>query len=303
MFFEHIVSKANDIVIVAEIGEADGRFRIIYTNEAFSRVFGYSSEEALGQSPRMLQGSETDLATVDEISAAIHQGGSIRRRLLNYSKTGQIIWVEVNIVPLAGAGGRTTHFAAIERDVTDDVRRETSLEDLALTDALTGVGNRRFFERYLTCELSRSRRTGSPLALAIFDLDHFKSVNDRWGHQVGDGVLVNFVRAVHRSLRNYDYVARIGGEEFAIILPGAVRADAAQVIERICAGVRAIEFEVTDQQTIRVTCSAGLTSFDAVSDSPESLVARADRALYLAKASGRDKVVVLEDDRLLDMAG
>lgn len=99
MIFERIVSNANDVIIVAESAADDGSFRIIYTNEAFTRVFGYSSQEAHSQSPRMLQGPDTCSATVQEISGAIHGGATIRRRLLNYTKTEDRVWVDVNIVP------------------------------------------------------------------------------------------------------------------------------------------------------------------------------------------------------------
>ncbi len=118
MIFERIVSKANDVIIVAESAADDGRFRIVYTNEAFSRVFGYSFQEAVGQSPRMLQGPDTCAATVQEISGAIHGGATIRRRLLNYTKSGDRVWVDVNIVPLPNQEGGVAHFAAIERVVT-----------------------------------------------------------------------------------------------------------------------------------------------------------------------------------------
>jgi diguanylate cyclase (GGDEF)-like protein/PAS domain S-box-containing protein len=294
MFFEHIVSKANDIVMVAEIGKSDDGFRIVYVNEAFSRHFGYSADEALGQSPRILQGPETCAATVGEISAAVHRGAAIRRRILNYDKGGRRIWIDVNIVPLASSEGRTTHFAAIERDVTADVLREGTLEDLALTDALTNAGNRRYFDQILERELSRSRRSHAPLALAVLDLDHFKSINDAWGHPAGDRVLVTFVKAVQEAVRNYDYVARIGGEEFAVVLPGSARSDALVVADRICASVRSTNFFVTEDHAIRVTCSAGLTSAATSDDNSESLMRRADHALYLAKSGGRDRVVAFE---------
>jgi len=291
VFFEHIVSKANDIVMVAEVGEADGRFRIAYVNEAFSKAFGYTSKEAIGQSPRMLQGPETDETVIDEISSAVHDGRQIRRRLLNYSKNGDRVWVEVNIVPLASMEQRVTHFAAIERDVTADVMREVALEDLALTDPLTKIGNRRFFDQTLDRELARCRRTQAPLALAFVDLDHFKSVNDVWGHQAGDKILSSFAVAAHRSVRVYDYLARIGGEEFAVILPGAGADGAVSVMERMCATVRATKFAVTEDKSIRVTCSAGIASFAPTTDSLESFLERADRALYQAKLAGRDRVV------------
>ena len=170
----------------------------------------------------MLQGPDTCPATVQEISAAVHAGHNARRRLLNYTKGGERVWVEVNIVPLPNPDGKSAHFAAIERDVTADVEREGALSDLALKDPLTLVGNRRYFQQALDRELAQARRSGDPLALAMFDLDRFKSVNDVWGHDAGDRVLTTFAGVLQRHLRGCDHVARIGGEEFAVLLPGAL---------------------------------------------------------------------------------
>ena len=293
MIFERIVSKANDIVIVAEIAEDDGRFRIVYTNEAFTRIFGYTAEEALGQSPRMLQGPDTCEQAVREISAAVHAGQNARRRLLNYTKAGERVWVEVNIVPLPNQDGKAAHFAAIERDVSADVAREGALSDLALKDPLTLVGNRRYFQQALDRELARARQSGDPLALAMLDLDRFKSVNDVWGHDAGDRVLTTFAQILQRHLRGCDHVARIGGEEFAVLLPGASPENAVSIVERLCAGVRAKPMDVTDREAIQVTCSGGVAAFVADHDNPSSLLKRADQALYMAKNAGRDRVVEL----------
>jgi diguanylate cyclase (GGDEF)-like protein/PAS domain S-box-containing protein len=293
MFFERIVGNANDSVFVAERPKASGRFRIAYTNDAFSKLFGYSAKEAFGRSPSLLQGAETSGEVLDDIGAAIDRGETIRRRLLNYDKTGRRIWVEVNVVPLERSAGRTTHFAAIARDATAEAQRDSSLEEMPFTDPLTNIGNRRYFDQVLRRELSRSLRTNSPLALAILDLDHLSKLNEEWGRQAGDNVLVGVVDEVLRAVRNYDYIARIGGEEFAIILPVAARLDALTVVERICANVRAAEFRVRDDQAIHITCSAGLVAVDTTSDNCETMMTRATRALDLAKSGGRDQVVEL----------
>ena len=290
MIFEQIVSHANDIVMVAEISAADGAFRIAYANQAFEKTFGYAAEEVIGQSPRMLQGPLTDAKTVADISAAVHGGVSVRRRLLNYAKCGRPVWVEANIVPLPNQEGVVTHFAAIERDVTTDVEREHALEDLALTDPLTRAGNRRYFDLTMEREMSRARRMGQPLAVGLFDLDHFKSVNDTWGHPAGDLVLVGFAALVRRHLRNYDHIARIGGEEFVVVLPGAQARNAFEIIERICARLRSLPLAISAQQTLNVTCSAGVAVMGGPDDDAAALLARADSALYRAKREGRDQV-------------
>ncbi|MBV8776707.1 MAG: diguanylate cyclase, partial [Alphaproteobacteria bacterium] len=222
LVFERIVNEANDAVMVAEINPETGPgFRIIYTNAAFSRIFGYAADEVVGRSPRLLQGPETCADTIREISAVVHGGSSIRRRILNYNKAGRPVWVDVNIVPLPGFDGEIRRFAAIERDVTNEVRHEAQLEQLAYVDPLTKLANRRYFEQTLQRELSRAQRLHLPLSLAILDIDHFKQVNDRWGHPIGDRVIHGVAQSLLKSVRAYDCIARIGGEEFTVLLPGA----------------------------------------------------------------------------------
>jgi diguanylate cyclase (GGDEF)-like protein len=216
---------------------------------------------------------------------------------LNYCKNGRPVWVDANIVPLPSHDGLIRRFAAIEREVTAEVHREHHLEELAFADPLTKLANRRFFEQTLERELSRAHRTQQPFCLGILDIDHFKAVNDTWGHPVGDRVLIAVANAVHQAVRVYDYAARIGGEEFAVILPGAARSDGLGIVNRVREYVHTSATVAVENQILSVTCSAGLTSL-AAGDTIESLMLRADRALYLAKDGGRDRVCEIGLDHL-----
>lgn len=129
--------------------------------------------------------------------------------------------------------------------------------------------------------------------MAILDIDRFKFVNDTWGHPIGDRVLIAVARSILHSVRNYDFVARFGGEEFTVLLPGASPGDGKQVVERICADVRAHAHVIVDTQTIMVTCSAGVTALAEIDDQ-ETILSRADRALYVAKSEGRNRVAWLD---------
>ncbi|MBV9551567.1 MAG: diguanylate cyclase [Alphaproteobacteria bacterium] len=286
--------------MVAEINPETGPgFRIIYTNAAFSRIFGYAADEVVGRSPRLLQGPETCADTIREISAVVHGGSSIRRRILNYNKAGRPVWVDVNIVPLPGFDGEIRRFAAIERDVTNEVRHEAQLEQLAYVDPLTKLANRRYFEQTLQRELSRAQRLHLPLSLAILDIDHFKQVNDRWGHPIGDRVIHGVAQSLLKSVRAYDCIARIGGEEFTVLLPGADLDAGKRVIDRVCADVRTTVKVELSETTVTVTCSAGLTARCGAADAGDKMILRADRALYMAKNAGRNRVAVFdsaEDD-------
>ena len=166
------------------------------------------------------------------------------------------------------------------------------LQRVAALDALTGVYNRRFGLQRLTEEFGRATRSGDPLGLLMLDLDHFKDVNDTYGHLVGDRVLQTVVRAARQVLREGDVLLRYGGEEFVIVLPGAGRDDVVRMAERVRRA--AAEAIVTEgDQRIGVTVSIGAAGLpDSRSTSPSELIGLADAALYTAKSNGRDRSVV-----------
>jgi diguanylate cyclase (GGDEF)-like protein len=171
-------------------------------------------------------------------------------------------------------------------------RQERENERLAMTDGLTGVYNRRTLFDLGEKELLRARRTGASLSLVLLDLDHFKKINDKYGHLGGDAVLLRFVEVVRGCLRLSDVLTRYGGEEFCILLPGVGRAGARVVGERIRATIEASTFFV-GAIPLRVTSSVGVAELphDAAA-TLSSLVARADQALYIAKRDGRNRVSV-----------
>ncbi|HEU5085300.1 MAG TPA: sensor domain-containing diguanylate cyclase [Acidimicrobiales bacterium] len=168
------------------------------------------------------------------------------------------------------------------------------IERLAASDPLTGLPNRRMFDATLDREVARSRRNGTPLALAVADVDHFKAVNDQHGHQVGDEVLRELAGALRRAVRQEDVVARYGGEEFVVLLPDADEGAALLVAERL----RAAAGEV---RRLPTSISVGVAVLDPGAGGA-GLVARADTALYRAKAAGRDRVVLWRSDALVSGA-
>ena len=155
----------------------------------------------------------------------------------------------------------------------------------ATTDPLTGLYNRLKFDEALAHEMSRAKRYGTPLALVLYDVDHFKQVNDIHGHQIGDDVLVRLSQIVGDHIRNTDLLARWGGEEFVILAPGSDGEMARQAAEKLATAVRRVAFE----EAGAITCSFGIAQYVA-GDSAATLIARADHALYRAKMNGRDRV-------------
>jgi diguanylate cyclase (GGDEF)-like protein len=171
----------------------------------------------------------------------------------------------------------------------DDVQKR--LKHIAVTDELTGLKNRRYIMEQLDKEYQRAVRSGAPLSLILLDIDHFKRFNDAYGHAVGDTVLKIVAVEMRSSLRTYDLLGRIGGEEFLIASPGSVLDEAAGLAERILEKIR--NTAVSGSQKIAVTMSAGVTSLGDQDAKAEALLARADAALYMAKQAGRDRVIVL----------
>jgi two-component system, cell cycle response regulator len=170
-----------------------------------------------------------------------------------------------------------------------------ALRQLATRDQLTGMLNRREFDRILAEEDERSRRFGHPFSLLLLDIDHFKSVNDTHGHQVGDLVLQAVARRVSDGLRTVDRAARFGGEEFALIVMQTDRAAALELAQRTCATVAATPISIGPDKALKITVSAGVAEMPANAASGAELVASADKALYAAKSRGRNRAVAFSD--------
>jgi diguanylate cyclase (GGDEF)-like protein len=184
--------------------------------------------------------------------------------------------------------GKITYAYVLVEDVTEEVGRERLLAELAMKDVLTSAYNRRFFDRRLAEEIARSKRYGRELGLIMLDIDHFKLVNDKFGHQFGDKALCSAVDALTKGLRTSDIVARYGGEEFCVLLPEAPREECLALAERLRSEVAEVDISY-GEHCARITVSAGVAFFRP-EDRPDDLLRRSDEALYRAKAAGRNRV-------------
>lgn len=222
--------------------------------------------------------------------------------------SGERIWVSVSAAPLPTASSSAVVVVgditqrvearqalvrtklALERSATELSRALEREQGFARTDFLTGLANRRQFYDVATHELAVAQRYGQPLAIVLFDLDHFKEVNDRLGHAAGDEVLREIAGVTQRAVREADLVARHGGEEFVILLPRSDARAAAIAAEHVREEVAKVQIGEPGD-ALRVTVSAGVVEARP-DESVDSLVHRADGALYAAKAAGRNRVVV-----------
>ncbi|HEX8989881.1 MAG TPA: diguanylate cyclase [Rhodocyclaceae bacterium] len=188
--------------------------------------------------------------------------------------------------------GGATYIAGIALDTTEQLATIAALQQEARTDALTRVANRSYFLERGNDEFLRCRRYGHSLSIWMLDLDHFKRVNDSHGHQAGDAVLRAFVSTCREVIRDWDTIGRMGGEEFAVLLPETDSTQATLVGERLRQAVRSTAVEVAPGASVSVTVSVGIASVREGDDDVYAVLARADDALYRAKGTGRDKVCV-----------
>jgi len=294
MHFEHVfrslVENTNDVIMVLDNTslEQGGPF-IVYVNPAFERLMGYTAEEVIGQNPKILQGPDTDDETRFKLREAMRASKAIRIQILNYDKFGTPLWLDINMVPLFDEDGELAYYAAIERDLTEYKRLQSHLENMANTDSLTGLSNRQSFMHRAEKEFVRARRYARPLSAVMIDVDHFKNINDRYGHAVGDIVLRQVGAICQNGLRGSDLLGRIGGEEFVALLPDTPLENAIYVAERMREYLEKTPVDA-EKLAISITASFGVASLVDADHNFNSILERADVAMYHAKHDGRNKV-------------
>ena len=261
---------------------------IRFWNRSAERITGFSAQEVLSMTDGdLLHPTDAAMETEPPSCTATFCDHRVHFRHRN----GHRIPVRLRVIPVDGADGKPAGSVRIFSDISkrhDIIRELEQLRNEILHDALTGVGNRKLADLKLTGLLDDFRRTASPFGLLFLDIDHFKEVNDRFGHLTGDRVLVMVARAMANAVRKVDVVARWGGEEFLVLIPGGTAPLLLDVAERIRKTVETTWLELSDR-TIRVTVSIGGTSVEA-EDSADSLIARADRQMYRSKSAGRNRI-------------
>jgi diguanylate cyclase (GGDEF)-like protein/PAS domain S-box-containing protein len=258
---------------------------ITYANKAFFDETGYTKEDVLGNTPRVLKSGKYDDAFYKKLWGTILRGDIYKDTLINKKKNGDIFYEKKTISPLKDDQNNLIGFVSSGKDVTLETMMHQEMEHLASIDKLTGIYNRHKFEELFSLEAERTRRFSSPLSLILLDIDHFKSVNDTYGHDIGDDVLKHFSSIIKSNIRQIDIFARWGGEEFLVLSPGTNLTEVGVFAEKLRLAIEKASFPTVNN----VTVSVGLSEFEE-GDTFSNLFKRADKALYFAKNNGRNQV-------------
>jgi diguanylate cyclase (GGDEF)-like protein/PAS domain S-box-containing protein len=266
----------------------DAGARIIDVNEGFTRITGYERDEVLGENPRMFSAGRQDAAFYREMWRTLRDHGSWRGEVWNRRKSGEIYAQMLSIAEVRDDAGQVQQFVGLFSDISRLKEHEAELDRIAHYDPLTGVPNRRLLADRMSQDLARARRTGKCMALAYLDLDGFKPVNDRLGHDAGDQLLIVAARTLQAALRAGDTVARLGGDEFVLLLNDLDGTrECMHILDRVLQGLS--RPAAVNGESISVTASIGVTLFPQDDADADTLLRHADKAMYQAKEAGKNR--------------
>lgn len=268
----HIISSHTDL-----------KGNITYASDAFCRVSQYSQKELIDQPHSIVRHPDMPSILYEDLWETISTGKPWRGDIKNRAKNGSAYWVEMNIDPMFDGNGEIIGYAATSQDISD----KKHIEELSVTDTLTQLYNRLKLDKAIVYEIERSHRYHNPLSIVLFDIDDFKNVNDTYGHQIGDAVLVGISDIIHNIVRDADIAGRWGGEEFLIICPDTDSEGATKLADKLRKAIAGHQFTKVGNKT----CSFGVATLQNKEDAL-GLISRADNAMYQAKNEGRNRVVI-----------
>ena len=273
------------------ISETDLDGKITYMSSKYLDLIGYKKEEVLQKTHAMLKDPEVSDSVYKAMWTNILKGKAWNAIFRNFTKSQKAFYVETTITPKTNEKGDIIGFVSIRTDITD----KKMIEKLSITDELTTLYNRRYFNNIITQELYRLRRDQKTISLAIIDIDYFKKYNDCYGHQKGDETLKRVAKILKESFKRHgDYVFRVGGEEFAIIFSTTSPNDVLSISQELVQNVRTLNINHTESEVSDiVTISAGVVCIDLSlnNDITENQIYKmADEELYSAKKDGRNRL-------------
>jgi len=267
--------------VITSQTDLDGN--IIYASKAFAEISGYTVEELMGENHNIVKHPDMENNIFKEMWAEISKDNTWHGEVKNLKKGGGFYWVDTNIYPLFDSLDKKYGYMAVRQDITDKKR----IEEISITDKLTEIFNRSKLDEALHEEFERFNRYENEFSLILFDIDHFKSVNDNYGHLTGDYVLKTLAGIVKEHIRNIDILGRWGGEEFLIISPNTDISGAETLAEHIRETIEEYSFDEVN----KITCSFGVASIKNAEDT-DDLLKKVDTVLYESKENGRNRVTV-----------
>jgi len=277
--FEH---SLNGVMI------ADTQRNLVEVNPAYTRITGFTREEAVGAPPKCLASGINDVQVLQTMFSELETRGHWRGEMNNQRKDGSLFPMELAVVAVRDEEGRVTHYIGIFRDLTQIKAQEAQLRHLAYHDPLTGLPNRALLADRMRIALAHAQRSGERLAVCYLDLDGFKPINDRLGHAVGDRLLQEIARRLEQAVRGGDTVARLGGDEFVLLLNHLTGLEQCKnILDRLLQSVT--QPILIEDETITIGASIGVTLFPDDAADADTLLRHADQALYAAKEGGRNR--------------
>jgi len=294
----------------ASIAITDLKANIEYVNPRFTQVTGYGFDEVIGKKPSILKTDLTPAETYSQLWETITAGNEWRGEFVNRKKNGSLYYESAIISPITDLNGVFTHYLAVKEDITERKRAEealqkaneqlqahlteienlhTELREQALRDPLTGLYNRRYLSETIEREIIRAKREKNHLSVIMSDIDHFKIINDTYGHQVGDQFLLKIANLMKKHARGSDIVCRYGGEEFLLVLPATTVKSAAKRAEEIRQKCKKIIIQ-HEGKDVSITLSFGVACYPTHGQAVDEIITKADKAMYQSKHSGRNKV-------------
>jgi diguanylate cyclase (GGDEF)-like protein/PAS domain S-box-containing protein len=282
---EKVIEVSSNAIIICSPHAPD--YAIEYVNPAFESITGYTAEEVVGKSLRTLQGGSQDHQNIEEISAALRERREGHAVLRNYRKDGTGYWNDLFISPVRDESGEIVNFVVAQYDISAIMRYEAELEYQARHDALTGLANRNLLTERLERAISSARHGGTELWVVFVDLDRFKFVNDTLGHEAGDTLLKMLAERLKLAVREADTVARMGGDEFVLVLPEGTSRDAGLAVIQAIMDAIATPLMIQSHE-FYLTCSIGIAAYPSDGGTADVLTKHADIAMYRAKELGRN---------------
>jgi diguanylate cyclase (GGDEF)-like protein/PAS domain S-box-containing protein len=264
----------------------DFKGNIEYVNTVFMDNTGYTLSEVIGKNPRLLKSGNTPVHAYNDMWASLVRQEKWQGEFINKRKDGTNYIYSINVAPVLDTEGRTTHYIAIEEDISEQKKTQDKIHYLANYDVLTGLPNRIQMDEHLRYTLSLAKRNPVTFALIFLDLDHFKNINDTLGHSVGDLLLVELAKRLSDALRDEDTVSRMGGDEFVLLLPETDSNGAGQVAQKLLESIAQPFF--LEGHELSVTASIGIALYPLDGSDIETLSKNADTAMYRSKQDGRN---------------